>query len=208
MRDVEEEHEILRLQQVRLKEEAKTNPDVILSPREMAEKCMRKITDFRGMFEKFKFMPEEELAEWVTPEMLEEIDYAMTRQEGLGIPMFKQDFAYRLVKLNQVENTMWETDFIKKLYKMVKEIDANDECGEGMDDVTTTMGPESFKDATSFNVAEQAQHTVQFLSIGSSNKDNGQASTNTDRNQRNKVNFMTSEKWKKLEFKNEIITNS
>ena len=194
MRDVEEEHEILRLQQVRLKEEAKTNPDVILSPREMAEKCMRKITDFRGMFEKYKKMPEEELAEWVTPEMLEEIDYAMTRQEGLGIPMFKQDFAYRLVKLNQVENTMWETDFIKKLYKMVKEIDANDEGGEGMDDVTTTMGPESFKDTTSFNVAEQAQHTVQFLSIGSSNKDNGQASTNTARNQRNKVNFMTSEK--------------
>ena len=45
-------------------------------------------------------MPEEELAEWVTPEMLDEIDYAMVRQEGLGIPMWEQDFAYRLVKLN------------------------------------------------------------------------------------------------------------
>ena len=88
MRDVEEEHEILRLQQERLKEEAKTNPDVILSPREMAEKCMKKITDFTGMFEKYKYMPEEELAEWVTPEMLDEIDYAMVRQEGLGIPMW------------------------------------------------------------------------------------------------------------------------
>ena len=88
MRDVEEEHEILRLQQERLKEEAKTNPDVILSPRDMAEKCMKKITDFPGMFQKYKEMPEEELAEWVTPEMLDEIDYAMVRQEGLGIPMW------------------------------------------------------------------------------------------------------------------------
>ena len=83
-----------------MKEEAKTNPDVILSPREMALKCMKKVTNFPAMFLKYKFMPEEELAEWVTPEMLDEIDYAMVRQEGLGIPMWEQDFAYRLVKLN------------------------------------------------------------------------------------------------------------
>ena len=62
--------------------------------------------------------------EWVTEEMLDEIKYAMERQEGLGIPMFKQDFAYRLVKLNQVDKTMWETDFVTKVYKMVEELEA------------------------------------------------------------------------------------
>ena len=56
--------------------------------------------------------------------MAEEIDYAMTRQEGLGIPMFKQDFAYRLIKLNQINKTMWKTDFVKKVYKMVAELEA------------------------------------------------------------------------------------
>ena len=66
----------------------------------MALKCMKKVTNFDAMFLKYKFMPEEEQAEWVTPEMLDEIDYAMVRQEGLGIPMWEQDFAYRLVKLN------------------------------------------------------------------------------------------------------------
>ena len=42
MRDVEEEREILRLQQERMMEEAKTNPDVLLSPRSMALKCVGK----------------------------------------------------------------------------------------------------------------------------------------------------------------------
>ena len=55
--------------------------------------------------------------------MEEEIKYAMERQEGLGIPMFKQDFAYRLVKLNQVDKTMWETDFVTKVYKMVEDLE-------------------------------------------------------------------------------------
>ena len=70
--------------------------------------------------------------------MLDEIDYAMVRQEGLGIPMWSQDFAYRLVKLNQVENTMWETDFVKKLYKMIKDIEANEE-GDGSTTVTASQ---------------------------------------------------------------------
>ena len=140
----------------------------------MADKCMRKITDFPQMFKKYKEMEQEELDEWVTPEMLEEIDYAMTRQEGLGIPMFKQDFAYRLVKLNQVENTMWETDFIKKLYKMVKEIEDKDEAAEG----STTLSP---KDAT--NTASAAQ-----LSSA-----NAQTAGNA-KNMRNKVNFAPNQK--------------
>ena len=38
--------------------------------------------------------------------------------------MFKQDFAYRLVKLNQVDKTMWETDFVQKVYKMVDDLEA------------------------------------------------------------------------------------
>lgn len=38
--------------------------------------------------------------------------------------MFKQDFAYRLVKLNQVDKTMWETDFVTKVYKMVDDLEA------------------------------------------------------------------------------------
>lgn len=51
----------------------------------------------------------------------------MTRQEGLGVPMFKQDFAYRLIKLNQVDESMWKTDFIKKVYKMVEDLDQMEE---------------------------------------------------------------------------------
>lgn len=58
--------------------------------------------------------------------MREEIDYAMTRQEGLGIPMFKQDFAYRLVKLNQVDKTMWETDFVQKVQRMVEDLEGEE----------------------------------------------------------------------------------
>ena len=118
MRDVEEEREILRLQQERLQEEAKTNPDVLLSPRAMALKCAGKVEDFKEMYEEYKTK-----TEWVTDEMLDEIKYAMERQEGLGIPMFKQDFAYRLVKLNQVDKTMWETDFVTKVYKMVEDLE-------------------------------------------------------------------------------------
>ncbi len=55
--------------------------------------------------------------------MLEEIDYAMTRQEGLNIPMWEQDFAYRLVKLNQVNASMWNTKFIEKVNQMIKDTD-------------------------------------------------------------------------------------
>ena len=95
MRDVEEEREILRLQQERLMEESKINPDVLLSPRSMALKCIGKVEDFKQLFEDYK-----DRDEYFNDEMEEEIDYAMTRQEGLGIPMFKQDFAYRLIKLN------------------------------------------------------------------------------------------------------------
>ena len=47
MRDVEEEREILRLQQERLLEESKVNPDVLLSPRAMALKCIGKVEDFK-----------------------------------------------------------------------------------------------------------------------------------------------------------------
>ena len=47
MRDVEEEREILRLQQERLMEESKVNPDVLLSPRSMALKCIGKVEDFK-----------------------------------------------------------------------------------------------------------------------------------------------------------------
>ena len=50
MRDVEEEREILRLQQERLYEEAKTNPDVLLSPRSMAIKCAGKVEDFKELY--------------------------------------------------------------------------------------------------------------------------------------------------------------
>lgn len=100
-------------------EESLINPDVLLSPRSMALKCIGKVEDFRAMFQEYKSKDDQ-----VTDEMKEEIDYAMTRQEGLGIPMFKQDFAYRLIKLNQINKTMWKTDFVKKVYKMVAELEA------------------------------------------------------------------------------------
>lgn len=110
MRDVEQEREILRLQEERLHEEAKTNPDVLLSPRAMALKCIDKHSNFKQLFEEYK-----EKEEYFTEDMNEEINYAMTRQEVLGVPMFKQDFAFRLVKLNQIENTMWGTEFIRRV---------------------------------------------------------------------------------------------
>ena len=84
----------------------------------MALKCAGKVEDFKEMYEEYKTK-----TEWVTDEMLDEIKYAMERQEGLGIPMFKQDFAYRLVKLNQVDKTMWETDIVTKVYKMVEDLE-------------------------------------------------------------------------------------
>ena len=74
MRDVEEEREILRLQQERLQEEAKINPDVLLSPRSMALKCVGKVSDFKQMFLEYKQKDDE-----MTDEMREEIKYAMER---------------------------------------------------------------------------------------------------------------------------------
>lgn len=44
--------------------------------------------------------------------------------------MYKQDFAFRLVKLNQIESTMWGTEFIKRVLDMVRELDVVDEAGK------------------------------------------------------------------------------
>jgi hypothetical protein len=85
----------------------------------MALKCVGKVTDFPAMYKEYRAK-----TEWVTENMNDEIEYAMNRQEALGVPMFAQDFAYRLIKLNQVDKTMWKTDFIKRVYKMVEDLDA------------------------------------------------------------------------------------
>ncbi len=93
----------------------------------MALKCVGKIEDFRKMSKEYRAKDDQ-----VTETMKEGIHYAMNRQEVLGVPMFKQDFAYRLIKLNQIEKTMWGTDFIKNVYKMVEDLDeyeANNEVG-------------------------------------------------------------------------------
>jgi len=84
MRDVEQDREILRLQEERLKEEAKTNPDVLLSYDAMAEKCTRAYTDFKKLYLEYRSKDDV-----LTQEMIDEIDYAMSRQEVLGVPMFK-----------------------------------------------------------------------------------------------------------------------
>ena len=126
MKDVEEERQILKLQQDRIEEEAKTNPDVKLSPRSMALKCVGKVTDFKALFKEYV-----KKEEWMTDHMEDEIDYAMTRQEILGIPRFKQDFAFRLVKLNQVDSVMWQTDFIKKVFQMVKDLEHIEHDSQG-----------------------------------------------------------------------------
>lgn len=47
--------------------------------------------------------------------------------------MFQQDFAYRLIKLNQVDESMWKTDFIKKVYKMVEDLDHMEEEATTLD---------------------------------------------------------------------------
>ena len=121
MRQVEEQREVLRLDQERIMKEAETNPDVLLSPRSMALKCVGKVEDFKRMY--YMYNAPIMRDRWCNDYMEDEIDYAMTRQEGLGVPMFKQDFAYRLVKLNQIDESMWKTDFIKKVYKMVEDLD-------------------------------------------------------------------------------------
>ena len=84
----------------------------------MALKCVGTIEDFKKMFKEYSAKNE-----LVTEAMKEGIHYAMTRQEVLGIPLFKQDLAYRLIKLNQIDRTMWGTDFIKNVYKMVEDLD-------------------------------------------------------------------------------------
>ena len=122
MKDIEEEREIMRLQQERTLEESKVNPDILLSPNAMSQKVISKVNNFKEMFKEFSTKDDK-----VTEEMAEEIEYAMYRQEGLGIPLFKQDFAYRLIKLNQVNKTMWKTDFVKRVYKMVEDLDAAEE---------------------------------------------------------------------------------
>ena len=76
---------------------------------------------------------------------------------------------------------MWETEFIKKLYKTLKDIEDKDEGDGG-----TTL--------TASQKATEAGQQAQFLSL-STNKDNGPASLGNDsKNTRNKVNFVTSEK--------------
>ena len=75
-----------------------------------------------------------------TAEMEDEVDYAMTRQEGLNVPMFKQDFAFRLVKLNQIEHSMWGTDFIKKVYSMIQDLDEVDNAAAAASATTAGGG--------------------------------------------------------------------
>ena len=46
----------------------------------------------------------------------EAITYAMHRQDKLKVPRYKQDMAMRMVKVNQVDSDMWNTDFIKGVF--------------------------------------------------------------------------------------------
>lgn len=61
MRDVEQEREILRLQEERLKEESKTNPDVLLSYDAMAEKCTRVYRDIKKLYYEGKAIDNEDM---------------------------------------------------------------------------------------------------------------------------------------------------
>ena len=106
-------------------EQSKENPDVLLSPHSMALKCIAKIADHRQIFYEYR-----KLDELVTDSMRDQITYAMKRQENLGIPIFREDFAMRLVKLNQIDYNMWETEFIQRVFKMVEDIEIESGAGE------------------------------------------------------------------------------
>ena len=84
----------------------------------MALKCAGDTTDFKSLYQKYSSMDHK-----YSSEMQEEVHYAMNRYNALGLPLFAQDFAFRLVKLNQIDYTMWGTDFVKKVYTMVEELD-------------------------------------------------------------------------------------
>lgn len=77
MRQVEEQREILRLDQERLKKESESNPDVLLSPRSMALKCVGKVDDFKKMY--YHYNAPVLSKKWCNKHMEDEIDYAMTR---------------------------------------------------------------------------------------------------------------------------------
>ena len=81
MEKIEKEKEAIRAYQARRKELAKTNPDILLSPRSMAMKVGAKVKDMQRLFLEGVFTE-------IPSKDEEEIEHAMHRQDMLKIPAY------------------------------------------------------------------------------------------------------------------------
>ena len=109
MQELEIQYALCEREQQLIQEEAKTNPDILLPMPELGEKlCNDRLTMeqiYAGGVDTQIGDVEEEA-----------ITYAMHRQDKLKVPRYKQDMAMRMVKVNQVDSDMWNTDFIKGVF--------------------------------------------------------------------------------------------
>ena len=110
MEKIEKEKEAIRAYQAKRMEDAKTNPDILLSPRSMSLKVKAKVENMYRIYL-------EGVVTDIPSKDEEDIYNAMHRTQALNIPAYQENFAARLIKLNQIDYNTWRTGDVQKIYE-------------------------------------------------------------------------------------------
>ena len=109
MEKIDRERQAMMEHQAKRAEQAKTNPDILLTPRAMSRKLIHKVDDLYKLYLEAVVTEVDDGAE-------KEIVEAMRRTEELNIHAYEENFAQRLIKLNQIDYRAWKTGEIQKIY--------------------------------------------------------------------------------------------
>ena len=109
MEKIERERQAILEHQAQRIERGKTNPDILLTPRAMSRKLIKKVDDLYKLYLEAVVSDVDDNAE------IEIVD-AMRRTEELNIHAYEENFAQRLIKLNQIDYKTWRTGDVQKIY--------------------------------------------------------------------------------------------
>ena len=109
MEKIEREREAIYAHQRLRQEMAKDNPDILLSPKSMSNKLAEKVDNM------YKLYLEAVVSE-VDDQAEVEIVEAMRRTEELNIHAYEENFAQRLIKLNQIDYKTWRMGDVQRIY--------------------------------------------------------------------------------------------
>ena len=109
MEKIEREREAILEHQKHRAELAKTNPDILLSPKAMSQKLIEKVDNMYKLYLEAVVSEVDDSAEV-------EIVEAMRRTEELNIHAYEENFAQRLIKLNQIDYRAWRMGDGQKIY--------------------------------------------------------------------------------------------